>query len=104
VQAQKNSFYSIQYTLVRNIEQDSSLINNVPTGVNYLITIDPFAESDTLIPMKKILNFENARTIDGHPYLINFNSLNCKIGIYKRYTKDSNIVEEIIKSKDYKTS
>ena len=102
--AQKNSFYSIQYTLVKSIEQDSSLINNVPTGVNYLVTIDPYAESDTLIPMKKILNFENTRTIDGHPYLINFHSLNCKIGIYKKYIKDSSVVEEIIKSKDYKTS
>ena len=104
VYAQKNSFYSIQYTLVKSLEQDSSLINNVPTGVNYLVTIDPFAESDTLIPRKKILNFENTRTTDGHPYLINFNSLNCKIGIYKKYTNGSSVVEEIIKSKDYKTS
>ena len=104
VQAQKNSFYSIQYTLVKNEQEDSSLINNIATGVNYLVTIDPFAESSSYIPMKKILNFENTRTTDNHPYLINFNSLNCKIGIYKKIVKDSSIYEEAIKSKDYKTS
>ena len=100
--AKKNSFYSIQYTLVRQKEKDSSLINNVPNGVNYLITIDPFADTDSLMPQKKIMNFLNMRTSDNHPFLVNFYSLNCKLAIYKEFVdKDLETKEVVLKSKDY---
>ena len=101
VEAKTNAFYSIQYTLVRSNQKDSSYINYVPTGINYLVTIDPFDRSDFSFLMKKILNFNNVRTTDEHPYLVNFYSLNCQLSLKKMYNNGEKDVEEPIVSKDY---
>ena len=101
VEAKTNSFYSIQYTLVRSNQKDSSYINYVPTGINYLVTIDPFDKSDFSFLMKKILNFDNVRVNDEHPYLVNFYSLNCQLSLKKMYNNGEKDVEEPLVTKDY---
>ena len=101
--AKKNSFYSIQYSLVRYNQKESSYIHYIPTGANYLVVVDPFDKTHSYFSMKKALNFHNRRTTEGNPYLINFYSLNCEFMFYKNYYNDDNtqVTTEKLDHKDY---
>ena len=101
--AKKNSFYSIQYSLVRYNQRESSYIHYIPTGANYLVVVDPFDKTHSYFSMRKALNFYNRRTTEGNPYLINFYSLNCEFIFYKTYYNDDNseVTREKLDYKDY---
>ena len=96
VDASKNSYYTIEFTFIRE-DDDSWLTNIIEPGISYLITIDPEAEdsSGTKKPYK-IVKFSNLRNQGLNTILVQFYSLNCKLNVTaKRYIDDQYHYEEI---------
>ncbi len=88
VHATKNSYYIIQSSLVREGD-DSWLTNELPSGMSYLVTVDPSAQdAEGKLPMRKDVKFENINVDDEVPYLVNFHSLNCKFSVSTKKPKD----------------
>jgi hypothetical protein len=100
VKAKKNSFYSIQYFLVKESQLGNPLVYYIPSGVNYLTTIQPTDDMTHYKPFY-FIGFYNknryAHSISKNPFLINFHSLNCKFKIYKSF----NEAEELLFTKDF---
>ena len=86
----KNSFYSIQYSYVREGD-DSSKKNFLSSGFSQVITVNPKKEGET----QKIVSFENTRKNDQLPFIVNFYSLNCKLQI-KANRKKSDYESEYV--------
>ena len=82
VNAKKDSYYTILINFIRN-EEGSSITNYLLSGINYLVTIDPLNKGIDG-KSKKIIKIKNENTDDLLPFLTNFNSLNCKLDIYKK--------------------
>ena len=97
----KNSYYSIKYSLIRD-NDDSWISNIIETGVSYLVTIDPnVTDSDKEKKPLKYVKFSNLKIYEGIPFLVNFNSLNCKLNVTaKRFKDDGNYYYESIDSFD----
>ena len=55
--------------------------------MNYLITIDPLKKENEE-NSNKIIKIYNDKYLDARPFLVNFYSLNCKLGIYKKAQND----------------
>ena len=107
--AQTNSYYSIRYTTVKDTEEESGLVNEIPINTNFLITIYPFDEEGGLSTLSKKLKFVNNNINNKRPFLINFNSLNCEFNFYKLDknenkikipSKDDYFAQDLIKSED----
>jgi len=82
VNAKKDSYYTILINYIRN-EKDSSITEKLLSGMNYLVTIDPLTEEKD-IKAEKIIKIKNEKMDDLLLFMVNFNSLNCKLDIYKR--------------------
>ena len=79
----KDSFYSIQYSFVRDGD-DSNKKNYLEPGNSYLITINPKKQHSDY-ETQKIVSFTQSKSLVGiYPYLVNFYSLNCKLNILAR--------------------
>lgn len=96
--ASKNSYYSIEFTFVRE-NDDSFLTNIIEPGLSYLVTIDP-EEKDSKGEKRpyKIVRFTNLRMKeDEDKFLVQFYSLNCKLNITSKRIKEdgSSYYEEI---------
>lgn len=79
LKAKTNSYYSVMYTLIRKGDE-SIPTSHIPSGVSYLVTIEPESK-DKANTGKKIINFRNLRVFDEHPFMVNFYSLNCRLSI-----------------------
>ena len=101
VTGSKNSYYSIKYMLV-GLNDDSWITNIIETGVSYLVTIDPEGKDSTgEIKPYKFVKFSNLKLIENIPFLVNFNSLNCKLNVTaKRFKSDGSYYYESIDSYD----
>ena len=77
--AKKNSYYSIQYKIIRD---NNSFSEYIPVGINYLITIEPILKKDGYFMIKN-LSFYKTTTSEEHPFFIYFYSINCDIEVYK---------------------
>ena len=99
VTSSKNSYYSIQYSLIRDGD-DSWITNKLKDGISYMVIIDPEATDQKGEKKQyKIVQYSNLRTEDNLPFLVNFYSLNCKLNITaKRYDTQGNIVYNPIES------
>ena len=86
-EAKKNSYFIIEYKLVKGATNEFD--NEVFTGINYLIPIKPTVGSD-----KKDININNIKYLANEFYFASFYSLNCKLKI----TKVVNGVDEPISS------
>ena len=86
VKALKNSFYTIVVNFVRN-DIVSLITDKLQSGMNYLITIDPLKKENEE-NSNKIIKIYNDKYLDARPFLVNFYSLNCKLGIYKKAQND----------------
>ena len=101
VTGSKNSYYSIKYMLLK--EKDDSWITNViESGLSYLVTIDPEGkDSSGEIKPYKFVKFSNLKVYENVPFLVNFNSLNCKLNVTaKRFDEDGKYHYEPINSYD----
>ena len=76
VQAQKNSFYMIQYQLVRTGD-DSVNTNIIESGINF---VESIAVGENLANYKYVV-LENHRIEGGAPFLASFYSKNCRFVI-----------------------
>ena len=97
----KNSYYSIKYMLVRK-NDDSWITNLIESGVSYLVTIDPEGKDSTGEKKPyKLVKFSNLKIYENIPFLVNFNSLNCKLNVTaKRFKEDGTSYYEDIDSYD----
>ena len=97
----KNSYYSIKYKLLKESD-DSWMINQIESGLSYLVTIDPEGkDSSGEIKPYKYVKFSNLKIYEGVPFLVNFNSLNCKLNVTaKRFNEDGSSYYEPIDSFD----
>ena len=97
----KNSYYTIQYSLIK-MDDDSWITNIIETGISYVITIDPKGkDSHGEIKPYKHVKFSNLKMYEGIQFLVNFNSLNCKLNVTaKRFKEDGTTYEEPINSFD----
>ena len=77
--AKKNSYYSIVYYSIRK-EEDSEITNEIHSGMNYLITIDPLIKINEE-NANKYLNIINDKFERLETFIINFYSLNCNLEI-----------------------
>ena len=98
VNAKTNAFY-IVHTFVDNSNNENSLIiNKLPIGILYLVTIDLYKSS-------KIANsivFENKKNNQEMPLMISFFSLNCKISVNPIYKNIGNNIDfPKIKNSEY---
>ena len=74
VTAEKNSFYMIQYQLVRSEEEDESKnLYKIDSGINYIQSIFVGDNSDYM----KYIDFENLKYETLSPFFVNFYSENC---------------------------
>ena len=101
VTGSKNSYYSIKYMLVKQ-NDDSWITNIIETGVSYLVTIDPEGkDSQGELKPYKLIKFSNLKIYENIPFLVNFNSLNCKLNVTaKRFKSDGSSYYEPIDSFD----
>ena len=101
VTGSKNSYYSIKYMLVKQ-NDDSWITNIIETGVSYLVTIDPEGkDSQGGLKPYKLIKFSNLKIYENIPFLVNFNSLNCKLNVTaKRFNSDGSSYYEPIDSFD----
>ena len=84
VTAEKNSFYMIQYQLVRSEEEDESKnLYKIDSGINYIQSIFVGDNSDYM----KYIDFENLKYETLSPFFVNFYSENCDFVISKKMTK-----------------
>jgi len=84
IQAKLNSFYVIEYKLVRTSFE--KILNDVNAGINYLVPVPSKGENE------KILKIRNPKLISGEKYLTSFYSLNCKFKI-QRFLDGNNVKE-----------
>ena len=101
VTGSKNSYYSIKYMLVKE-NDDSWITNIIESGVSYLVTIDPEGkDSSGEIKPYKYIKFSDLKIIEQEPFIISFNSLNCKLNVSaKRFKEDGSYYYEPIDSFD----
>ena len=97
----KNSYYSIKYNLLLD-KDDSWITNTIESGLSYLVTIDPEGkDSSGEIKPYKYVKFSNLKIYENVPFLVNFNSLNCKLNVTaKRFNPDGSYYYEPIDSFD----
>ena len=81
---------------------DSWITNIIETGVSYLVTIDPEGkDSQGELKPYKLIKFSNLKIYENIPFLVNFNSLNCKLNVTaKRFNTDGSSYYEPIDSFD----
>ena len=80
--ALKNTYYSVRYSLHRDLNDRFSVFIN--SGFSYNIFLDP---ED--IPAYKILHVKNNRKNENKNFTASFYSLNCVIDVKKLYNSDS---------------
>ena len=76
IEAKMNSYYIIEYKLVRDSDDESS--NEINTGINYLIPIPKGINNN-----EKIIRIHRSKLLDEELYYTSFYSLNCKFSIFK---------------------
>ena len=86
IKAKLNSYYVVEYKLVRSHFEQT--LNDVYSGINYLIPI-PVEKGVN----EKLLNIDNYKLSLNNNYLISFNSLNCKIDLERIIYKDNSRVK-----------
>ena len=98
----KNSYYSIKYKLLKK-NDDSWMTNQIESGMSYLVTIDPEGkDSSGQIRPYKYVKFSNLKIYEGVRFLVNFNSLNCKLNVTaKRFGPDGPYYESIDSFEQY---
>ena len=74
IEAKLNSYYLMEYNLVRGDKTES--VNDIYDGINNLIPIHPINEEND-----KIINIHNVRSLSDSKYLTSFYSLNCEFDI-----------------------
>ena len=87
--ASKNSYYSIEFSFIRE-NDDSYLTNIIEPGSSFLVTINP-EEKDSKGDKKpfKIVRFTNLRMKnDDDKFLVQFYSLNCKLNVTSKKLDD----------------
>ena len=84
VVAEKNSFYIVQYQLVRRGD-DSNITNIIESGVNYVESID-ISENG---PKFKYVELQNLKFNEGGAFLTTFFSKNCKFSISLANNKEN---------------
>ena len=101
VTGSKNSYYSIKYMLVKE-NDDSWITNIIESGVSYLVTIDPEGkDSHGEKKPYKYIKFCDLKLIEKEPFIVSFNSLNCKLNASaKRFKEDGSDYYEPIDSFD----
>ena len=82
VKAKKNSYYTVLISFVRD-NIDSPIINKINSGLNYLVTIDPI-NKDKDENAKAIIRTKNDKINELLPFMVNFNSINCELSVYKK--------------------
>ena len=76
IEAKMNSYYIIEYKLVRTSDDEST--NDIYTGINYLIPIPKDKDKK-----EKIINIHNSKLLKDESYFTSFYSLNCKFEILR---------------------
>ena len=99
VKAKKNSYYTVLISFTRK-EADSEITNELESGINYLVTIDPSKKEDEQIS-QKIIKIKNDKANELLPFMVNFYSLNCKLNINKKIKNNDEIVYSSIDKYDY---
>ena len=101
ISASKNSYYSIEFTFVRE-NDDSYLRNIIEPGLSYLVTINPeeVNPQGEKTPYKYV-KFTNLRMNENKKFLVQFYSLNCKLNVTaRRVGEDGEYYYEEIKAFD----
>ena len=71
INAKINSYYVIEYKIIKKNDEKSKTTNDIYSGINYLIPIIN----------TKYINIHNFKLLSNSYYLTNFHSLNCKFKI-----------------------
>ena len=98
ISALKNSYYSVRFTVVKKDQKESDITNIIPGNTNFLLTMYPFDEDGGLNMVSKKLMFKKESN-NNHPFVVNFNSLNCDFKFYKIF--DNEKKEELKSIDDY---
>ena len=101
ISASKNSYYSIEFTFVRE-NDDSYLRNIIEPGFSYLVTINPEEkDSQGIKTPYKYVKFTNLRMNDDNKFIVQFYSLNCVLNVTARKVgEDGQYYYEEIKAFD----
>ena len=103
VKALKNTYYSVLVNLGRDdtIEKESSITNQLQTGMSYLATIDTTI-LDKYSTTNKIIKIRNERTYDSLNVMVNFKTINCLIDVYHtdNMKESASSIDESLKVKD----
>ena len=92
--AQKNSFYMVQYQLVKE-NDNSKYLNKIESGINFISSIQTFSQDDTNIKLYDLINYYKSE--NKNPYLITFYSQNSK---FNSYIKLSNEQKKLVSSSE----
>ena len=99
INAKMNSYYIIEYKLIRNTGDEP--IHDIYTGINYLIPILKGSGNE------KIINIHNTKLLNEETYYTSFYSLNCKFelnrienGKYEQIISSGNYGEDTIENKE----
>ena len=76
--AYKKSFYTIQYQMVKEGEENS-LVNKIESRVNYLESVSVGETGN----FTKVIEFENYNQLKQDAFLVSFYSLNCKFYVFR---------------------
>jgi hypothetical protein len=96
LEAKANSYYTIEYRLIR--DESEMEINSISTGINYLV---PLPKNKNTGDSQKILKIVPIRIFKKDTYFINFNSLNCRFKIEKFNPQDGQYHENFKMAGDY---
>ena len=92
--AQKNSFYMVQYQLVKE-NDNSKYLNKIELGINFISSIQTFSQNDSRKTFYDLINYYKSE--NKNPYLITFYSQNSK---FNSYIKLSNGEKKSISSSE----
>ena len=97
ITANINSYYVIEYKLIKQSDEKAKKINDIYSGINYLIPITDI----------KNINIHNFKLLLNSYYLTNFHSLNCKFKIEREQNGNAkeiisfgNYAQQFIKDND----
>ena len=94
IEAKMNSYYIIEYKLVRTSDDESS--NEINTGINYLIPIPKGINNN-----EKIIKIHRSKLLDEESYYTSFHSLNCKFDILREEMTGEEEIKQYVKRHSY---